>query len=160
MIWFADTQKWDLALETDKADKVITGSKENLVNAIRIGSAVRCVTGDGFYAFPAENIAIDITSKREKYSHIVRTSANVAVQTLNQISTINVCISLYLLFANFKKKSLNGSSESSVRQKSDSQKALLFQCFQCSDVFKLSTELKAKMFHQMQQMAGNSRTAL
>ena len=69
-----------------------------MINAIRIGSAVRCVTGDGFYAFPAENIAIDITSKREKYSHIVSTSANVAVQTLNQISTINVCISLYLLF--------------------------------------------------------------
>ena len=73
MIWFADTQKWNLALETDQAGNVITGRKENLINAIRNGSAVRCVTSDEFYAFPAENIAIDSTS------------TNVAAQTLNHI---------------------------------------------------------------------------
>ena len=85
MIWFADTQKWNLALETDQAGNVITGRKENLINAIRNGSTVRCVTSDGFYAFPAENIAIDSTS------------TNVAAQTLNHISQQIVCISLFLL---------------------------------------------------------------
>lgn len=85
MIWFADTQKWNLALETDKVGNVITGKKENLINALRNGSAVRCVTSDGLYAFPAENIAIDSTS------------TNVAAQTLNQISLQYVCISLCLI---------------------------------------------------------------
>ena len=85
MIWFSDTQKWNLALETDKAGKVITGRKENLINAIRNGSAVRCVTSDGTYAFPGENIAIDSTS------------TNVAAQTLNHIGRRIVCVSLYLL---------------------------------------------------------------
>ena len=85
VIWFSDTQKWNLALETDQAGNVITGRKENLINAIRNGSTVRCVTSDGFYAFPAENIAIDSTS------------TNVAAQTLNHISQQIVCISLFLL---------------------------------------------------------------
>ena len=131
MIWFSDTQKWNLALETDKAGKVITGRKENLINAIRNGSAVRCVTSDGTYAFPAENIAIDSTS------------TNVAAQTLNHIGRRIVCVSLYLLTFQISKSRVLMNYLTKKKQKKI-RKSRRFYIYNVFNVLTISYSIRSK----------------
>ena len=88
IVWFADTERWNLALETDPSGNPIKGKKKVLIKAIRNGSAVRCVTMDGTYAFSAQNLAIN------------KKSTNVAAQTINHISIRRVCFPFIYLFAN------------------------------------------------------------
>ncbi len=56
--WFVDRRPWKLAVNVNKDGSVISGSKADLIEAVRKGASVRCVNGDGLYAYPADNLAI------------------------------------------------------------------------------------------------------
>ena len=88
IVWFVDNGRWNLALETDPSGNPIKGKKKGLIKAIRNGSAVRCVTMDGTYAFSAQNLAIN------------KKSTNVAAQTINHISVRRVSFSFIYFFPN------------------------------------------------------------
>ena len=58
--WFIDNRPWKQVLSNDPSGNVLSGSRSNLVQAVRSGADVRCVQGDGVrgYAYKAQNLAI------------------------------------------------------------------------------------------------------
>lgn len=70
--WYIDTRSWTLALSHDQDGNVMSGSKDQLLEAVRTGAEVRCVHNDGKYAFSTQNLEIH--------------GKDIAAQSLNQVS--------------------------------------------------------------------------
>ncbi|XP_078379875.1 uncharacterized protein LOC144662806 [Oculina patagonica] len=56
--WFIDTRPWEQVFSNDASGNVLSGSRSNLVQAVRAGADVRCVQGDEVqgYAYKAQNL--------------------------------------------------------------------------------------------------------
>ena len=74
--WFIDTRPWMQVLSNDQSGNVLSGSRSNLVKAVRAGADVRCVQGDEVkgYAYKAQNLAVSPNGN------------HVAAQAVNHVS--------------------------------------------------------------------------
>ncbi|XP_078371860.1 uncharacterized protein LOC144655480 [Oculina patagonica] len=74
--WFVDTRPWNQALSNDQSGNVLTGSRSNLVQAVRAGADVRCVQGNEKQGniYKAQNLAVSPDGN------------HVAAQSLNHVS--------------------------------------------------------------------------
>ena len=74
--WFVDTRPWEQVLSSDPSGNVVSGSRSNLVQAVRGGADVRCVQGNEVqgYAYKAQNLAVSPDGN------------HVSAQTLNHVS--------------------------------------------------------------------------
>ena len=74
--WFVDTRPWNQVLSNDQSGNVLSGSRSNLVQAVRAGADVRCVQGNQKqgYIYKAQNLAVSPDGN------------HVAAQTLNHVS--------------------------------------------------------------------------
>ena len=74
--WFVDTRAWEQVLSNGPSGNVLSGSRSNLVEAVRAGAAVRCVQGNECkgYVYKAQNLAVSSDG------------THVAAQAINHVS--------------------------------------------------------------------------
>ena len=74
--WFVDTRSWKQVLSNDASGSVLSGSRLNLVHAVKTGADVRCVQGNTVqgYVYKGQNLAVSPDGN------------HVAAQALNSVS--------------------------------------------------------------------------